>query len=155
MDRHVKKEKSVIHTTKRKRTDPKALGFTLIEIMVVVIVIGVLAALVVPNFLGRAAKAKKAVAQQKIGNIETAINLFYQDYSRFPETLEELVSKPADITEEQWTPPSLKAKDLKDPWGNPFVYRYPGDHGAYDLYSTGADGQEGGEGDNKDINNWE
>ncbi len=119
------------------------------------IVIGVLAALVVPNFLGRAGKAKVAVAQQKIGNIETAINLFYQDYSRFPESLEELVTKPADITDEQWTPPSLKPKDLKDPWGNPFVYRYPGQHGAYDLYSAGADGQDGGDEDNADITNWE
>jgi len=123
--------------------------------MVVVIVIGVLAALVVPTFMGRAGKAKKAVAQQKISNIETAVNLFYQDYSRIPETLEELVVKPSDIPDEQWTPPSLRPKDLKDPWGNPFTYRYPGEHGAYDLYSTGADGQEGGEGDNTDITNWE
>lgn len=123
--------------------------------MVVVIVIGVLAALVIPNFLGRAGKAKVAVAQQKISNIETAINLFYQDYSRFPESLEELITKPGDITDEQWVPPSLKAKHLKDPWGQPFEYRYPGDHGAYDLYSTGADGQDGGEGENADITNWE
>ena len=132
-----------------------ARAFTLIEIMVVVIVIGVLAALVVPTFIGRAGKAKKAVAQQKISNIETAINLFYQDYSRFPESLQELTTKPSDIPDEQWTPPSLKPKDLDDPWGRPFVYRYPGENGAYDLFSTGADGQPGGEDENADITNWQ
>ncbi len=142
-------------TLKNASTRSAARGFTLIEMMAVVIVIGVLAALVIPSFLGRAGKARKAVAQQKISNIETAVNLFYQDYSRFPESLEELVTKPGDIPAEQWTPPSLKAKHLKDPWGNPFVYRYPGEHGAYDLYSTGSDGQEGGEGEQADVTNWE
>lgn len=121
----------------------------------VVIVIGVLAALVVPTFMGRAGKAKIAVAKQKISNIETAVNLFYQDYSRFPESLDELIVKPSDIPQEQWTPPSLRPKDLKDPWGRPFVFRYPGEHGAYDLYSTASDGQEGGEGENADITNWQ
>lgn len=140
-----------IHRQARHRTA----GFTLIEIMVVVVVIGVLAALVIPTFLGKADKAKVAVAQQKIGNIETAINLFYQDYSRFPESIDELIHKPADISDEQWSPPSLKAKHLEDPWGNQYVYQYPGEHGPYDLFSMGADGQEGGEGLNADINNWE
>ncbi len=129
-------------------------GFTLVEIMVVVIVIGVLAALIVPTFLGRAQKAKRSVAKQKIGTIESAINLFQQDYSRFPDTLEELVSKPADVADDDWLPPSMKPKDLKDPWGNAFVYRYPGEHWAFDLLSLGADGQEGGSGENADVTNW-
>lgn len=129
-------------------------GFTLVEIMVVVIVIGVLAALIVPSFFGRAGKARRAVAQQQIGTLETAINLFEQDYARFPQSLDELTARPSDIAAEQWTPPPIKEKDLIDPWGNPFVYRYPGNHWAYDLLSLGADGQEGGEGEAADVVNW-
>lgn len=129
-------------------------GFTLIEIMVVVIVIGVLSALILPSFLGRAEKARVATAKQQINALETAITLFQQDYARFPDALEELVEKPADIDESQWTPPSIKLKNLEDPWGNPFVYRQPGDNGPYDLLSMGADGVVGGEDDGEDVTNW-
>ncbi|MBB6429894.1 type II secretion system major pseudopilin GspG [Algisphaera agarilytica] len=127
-------------------------GFTLIEIMVVVIVIGVIAALIVPNLFDRAGKAKRSVAKQQVGSLETAIQLFQQDYGRFPDTLEELASPPADV--EGASPPSIKQKDLIDPWGNPFLYRYPGNNWTFDLLSTGADGQEGGEGENADITNY-
>ena len=130
-------------------------AFTLIEMMVIVIVIGVLAALIVPTFIGRAEKAKGAVAEQKIAVLDSAINLFYTEYSRFPETLDELVTQPADIPDDQWAPPTVKRKDLSDPWGNPFVYRYPGQNGPFDLISTGADGAEGGEGQDADVTNWE
>ena len=137
----------------RHRT-PTAPAFTLIEIMVVVIVIGVLSALILPSFLGRAEKARVATAKQQIGVLETSITLFQQDYARFPEDLEELVEKPADIDEAQWTPPAIKEKNLEDPWGNRFVYRQPGDHGPFDLLSMGADGVVGGEGDGADVVNW-
>ena len=123
--------------------------------MVVVIVIGVLAALIVPTFLGKSEKARRAVAAQKIAVLESTINLFQQDYSRFPESLEELTARPSDIDEAKWSPPSIRTKDLSDPWGNPFVYRMPGQHGTYDLLSTGADGAAGGEGYDADITNWE
>lgn len=129
-------------------------GFTLIEIMVVVIVIGVLSALILPSFLGRAEKARVAAAQQQIRSLETAIVLFQQDYSRFPEDLDDLVERPSDIDESQWTPPTVRPKDLEDPWGNAFVYRQPGDNGPYDLLSMGADGVVGGEDDGEDITNW-
>ena len=129
-------------------------GFTIVEIMVVVIVIGVLAALIVPGLFGRVGQAKNSVTKQQIATIESAVNLFQQDYGRFPNSLEELVTKPADISDELWTSPSLKPKDLTDPWGNPFIYRYPGQQWAFELISTGADGQEGGEGENADITNW-
>lgn len=129
-------------------------GFTLIEIMVVVIVIGVLATLIMPTLFGRAGKARAAVAKQKIASMETAIQLFEQDYGRFPEALQELVEQPADVPAEQWSPPTLKAKDLKDPWGNDFVYRFPGNNFTYDLVSLGADGAEGGEGEAADVTNY-
>ena len=122
--------------------------------MVAVVIIGVLAALVVPTILGRSDKARQAVAKQKIASLESAINLFNQDYGRFPDALEELTTQPADIADDQWTPPSLKSKDLLDPWGNPFFYQYPGEHWAFDLASLGADGQPGGENVNADITNW-
>ncbi|MEM6332664.1 MAG: type II secretion system major pseudopilin GspG [Planctomycetota bacterium] len=138
----------------KRRPTRHAHGFTLIEIMVVVIVIGILAALIVPSFFGRAGKARAAVAKQQIGTLETAINLFEQDYGRFPQTLEELTTRPSDVDDDQWTPPSIKSGDLTDPWGNAFVYRYPGQNWAFDLMSLGADGQEGGADENADIVNW-
>ncbi|MEM1109526.1 MAG: type II secretion system major pseudopilin GspG [Planctomycetota bacterium] len=127
-------------------------AFTLIEIMVVVIVIGIIAALVVPNLFDRAGKAKRSVAKQQVGSLETAIQLFQQDYARFPDSLEELVSPP--VGADGGSPPSVKQKDLIDPWGNPFVYRYPGNNWTFDLLSLGADGQEGGEEENADITNF-
>ena len=128
-------------------------GFTLIEIMVVVIVIGVLATLILPTLFGRAGKARTAVAKQKITSIETAIQLFEQDYGRFPVTLDELLTVPADAPDGAGSPPTLKAKDLQDPWGNDFVYRFPGTNFTYDLVSYGADGAEGGEGEDADVAN--
>ena len=133
---------------------PSRRAFTLIEIMVVVIVIGVLATLIIPTLFGRVGKARTSVAKSKITSIETAIQLFEQDYGRFPETLQDLVSQPADVPADQWNPPTLKAKDLKDPWGNDFVYVFPGNNFTYDLSSLGADGVAGGEGEAADINNY-
>lgn len=130
-------------------------GFTLVELMVVAIILGVLAALIVPQFLGRVGKARTAVAQSKIAVIESAIGLFATDYDRYPEDLDELVVRPDDVDEESWTPPALKAKDLQDPWGVQFLYRYPGDNSTFDLYTLGKDGTEGGDGENADVNNWE
>ena len=131
-------------------------GFTLVEIMVVVIIIGVLAALIVPSLFSRTGKAKVSVAKQQIATLESSIQLFQQDYGRFPESLQELVNPPVDAEGGGGaTPPSVKPKDLTDPWGNEFVYRYPGQNWAFDLVSTGADGQEGGEGENADISNYE
>ncbi len=131
-----------------------ASGFTMVEIIVVVIVIGVLAALILPNVVGRIGQAKQSVAAQKIANIEQAVQLFQADYGRLPNTLEEVVNRPADIDAAQWQEPSIRARDLTDPWGNPWGYRFPGDHGVFDLYSYGADGQPGGEGENADVQNW-
>lgn len=129
-------------------------GFTLVEIMVVVIIIAVLATLVVPMLYSRVGKARQSVARQKLASIEQAIQLFYYDYGRFPRELQALTTRPPDIDPSKWTTPTLKPEDLIDPWGNPWMYKYPGDHGVFDLYSYGADGQPGGENENADITNW-
>ncbi|KPK82650.1 MAG: hypothetical protein AMJ81_09680 [Phycisphaerae bacterium SM23_33] len=129
-------------------------GFTIVEILVVVIIIGVLAALIAPKFFGRVGAAKQSVAKQKLAVIEEAVDMFRYDYGRFPESLEELVTRPSDVPEEKWHLPAIKQKDLLDPWERAFVYKCPGDHGAFDLYSLGADAQAGGEGENADIVNW-
>ena len=129
-------------------------GFTIVEIMVVVIIISVLAALIAPRFFGRIGEAKQSAAKQQLSEIEKAVDMFHYDYGRFPTILDELVSRPSDIAEEDWKVPTLKAKNLTDPWGRPFQYRVPGDHEPVDIYSYGADGQEGGTGDNADVVNW-
>ena len=74
---------------------------------------------------------------------------------RYPQSLSELVERPTDIDESRWVPPEIKPKQLKDPWRNLYQYRIPGEHGPYDLFCFGRDGQEGGEGEDADINNWE
>jgi general secretion pathway protein G len=139
-------------TTQRRRT--RRPGFPMVEIIVVVICIAVLAALIAPKFFGQVGKTKHAVAQQKLAVIEQAVEKFYYDHERFPASLDELVNKPADVSEDNWSP-MLKAKDLVDPWGRPFEYQCPGQHGQkFDLYCLGADGQEGGTVENEDIHNW-
>ncbi|MFC1621178.1 type II secretion system major pseudopilin GspG [Candidatus Omnitrophota bacterium] len=126
-------------------------GFTLIELMLVVIIIGVLASLVVPRLVGRSEEARIAAAKADINaNISVALDLYELDNGRYPPDLNALKAKSASSA--NWKGPYLK-RGVKDPWGNTYVYRSPGDHGTdYDLYSCGPDGAEGG-GD--DIASWE
>ncbi|MCK4850068.1 MAG: type II secretion system major pseudopilin GspG [Phycisphaerae bacterium] len=130
-------------------------AFTIVEILVVVIIIAVLATMIVPKFLGRVGQSKQAVAKINIGEIEKAIEIFSYDYERWPLNLDELVNRPADIDEAKWNPPTIRAKNLLDPWERQFLYRQPGEHGIYDIYTHGKDGQEGGEGEDADIGNWQ
>jgi len=134
-------------------------GFTLIEIMVVIVILGLLAALVVPKLIGRTEEAKKTQARVQIKHIEQALNLFKLDNGFYPGTdqgLEALVRIP-----ESGRIPKNYRKDgyidrvPKDPWGEPYVYVSPGQHGDYDISSFGADGVEGGEGEDADINSWD
>lgn len=133
-------------------------GFTLIEIMVVVIIIGLLASVVVLNILPNVDKAKVAKAKQDIGGLELALKEFYLDNSKFPtneQGLTALVTQPTDPTIKNWKAGGYVERISKDPWGNDYVYAFPGTHGkAYDLCSLGADGQPGGDGINADICNW-
>ena len=129
-------------------------AFTIVEILVVVVIIGVLATLIVPRFFRHIDEAKQSVAKNNIAILGTAVDIFKYDYDRWPVNLDELVNRPADIDQAKWNPPSIKDKDLLDPWGKQFLYTQPGEHGAFDLYSFGKDGQQGGEKENADIGNW-
>ncbi len=130
-------------------------GFTLVELMVVVIIIGLLAALVLPQFIRQEEKAKIKAAQAQIELLGTALDTFRLDVGRYPSTdegLQALRQKPGTL--DRWDGPYLK-KDLPmDPWGKPYMYKSPGDHGPYDIVSYGADGAPGGEKDNRDLTSW-
>jgi general secretion pathway protein G len=133
-------------------------GFTLIEIMVVVVIIGLLAAVIVPQVVSRVEEARVAKAKQDMASIETALTMFRLDNSKYPGTDQGLVAlstQPTDPSIRHWRPGGYVKRVSKDPWGNDYQYVYPGTHGGeYDLYSLGADGQPGGEGNNADIGNW-
>jgi general secretion pathway protein G len=131
-------------------------GFTLIELLVVMIIIGLLAALVGPRFIRQEEKAKVRAAKAQIELLSTALDTFRLDVGRYPssqEGLEALMRQPGGL--ERWDGPYLK-KDLPpDPWGASYAYRSPGEHGPFDIISSGADKAPGGEGDNRDITSWE
>jgi general secretion pathway protein G len=133
-------------------------GFTLIEIMVVVVIIGILGALIIPNIMGRTDDARKTATQSDIRAISNALNLYRLDNFTYPSTeqgLEALVTEPDGFpVAKNWNPDGYLSKLPKDPWGNAYLYLSPGVHGDYDLYSYGADGNEGGEDAGADIVNW-
>jgi general secretion pathway protein G len=133
-------------------------GFTLIEIMVVVVIIGLLAAVIVPSVVSKVDEARVARAKQDIASLETALTMFRLDNSRYPNSeqgLVALVQQPTDPTIRNWKPGGYLKRVSKDPWENDYLYAFPGTHNnEYDLYSLGADGQPGGEGVNADIGNW-
>ena len=137
---------------------PRARGFTLIEIMVVVVILGILATLVAPAILGKVDEARIAKAQQDIRALETALDLYRLDNFRYPTTdqgLQALVTRPSDPAIRNWKPGGYIKQLMKDPWGNDYLYLEPGMHGlAFDLWTHGADGQEGGEDAAADIGNW-
>lgn len=135
-------------------------GFTLIELMVVIVILSLLAVLVGPKIIGRSDDAKVADAKVQIRNLETALKLYKLDTGSFPTTeqgLQALVAKPTTgkIPNNYKAEGYLENKNVpKDPWGNDYNYLSPGEHGDYDLYSFGADGTRGGEGKNADIESW-
>jgi general secretion pathway protein G len=145
----------------RRRTARSARqgGFTLIEIMVVVVIIGLLAAVIVPSVVNKVDEARVAKAKQDIASLETALTMFRLDNSRYPTTdlgLQALTTQPTDPSIRNWKPGGYIKRISKDPWNNDYVYVYPGTHGGeYDLYSLGADNQPGGEGTDADIGNWD
>lgn len=141
------------------RTQPQQRGFTLMEIMVVVVILGVLAALVVPQIMSRPDQAKVTAAQSDIKAIAMALDIYKLDNHGYPSTqqgLDALVSRPSGSPPARnWNPDGYLKRIPVDPWGNAYQYLIPGSDGAaYDLYSFGADGRAGGEGLNADIGNW-
>jgi general secretion pathway protein G len=140
---------------------PVSGGFTLLEILVVVFILSLLAAIVAPRIIGRTDDARIAEAKVQIRNIETALKLYKMDNGFYPETqqgLDALIEKPSSgmVPRNYREGGYLEQKKVPlDPWGNPYVYVSPGLHGDFDLLSFGADGKEGGEGKNADITNWD
>ncbi len=134
-------------------------GFTLIEIMVVIIIIGVLAALIVPKVMSRPDEARATAARTDISSILQALNLYKLDNHRYPTTeqgLQALVKKPSiSPIPENWKGNGYLERVPKDPWGHPFQYLQPGLHGEIDVSSLGADGERGGEGSDADIGSWD
>jgi len=131
-------------------------AFTLMELLVVLVIIGLMAALVGPALYQRINPAKETVARGQIQIFTTALDTYFVDVGRYPSTQEGLGAlrvKPEGA--KKWNGPYLKKEVPKDPWGNAYIYRAPGRSGGYEILSLGADGREGGEGENADINSWE
>ena len=134
-------------------------GFTLIEIMVVIAILGILAALIVPKIMSRPDEARRVAAKQDIGSIKQALDLYRLDNSRYPtqdQGLQALISKPTtDPVPNNWKEGGYLDKLPTDPWGHPYQYLNPGVHGEIDVFSFGADGKAGGEGNDADIGSWQ
>ncbi len=140
-----------------RRTRAAQRGFTLIEIIVVVVIIGLLAAVVTQTLAGRTDDARMAKAKQDIQAMETALTLYKLDNFRYPTTeqgLRALVERPADPEIRNWKADGYVKRLSKDPWGRDYLYESPGTHGEFDIYTLGADGQAGGEKADADIGNW-
>ncbi|MFZ2162854.1 MAG: type II secretion system major pseudopilin GspG [Sideroxyarcus sp.] len=130
-------------------------GFTLLELLVVMVIIGLLAGYVGPKYFSQIGKSEIKVARAQIDAFDKAMDQYRLDTGHYPSTamgMAALMSKPAN--EPKWDGPYLKKALPPDPWGNAYQYRQPGEHGEYDLLSFGKDGQAGGEGENADITNW-
>ena len=130
-------------------------GFTLIELLIVMIILGLLAALVGPRMFGKVGKSQQKAAKSQISLFETAIDTYRLDVGRFPTTQQGLAAlreKPDDA--DNWDGPYLPKEIPLDPWGNPYEYKYPSEHSDYEIISYGADKQPGGDGDDADIYSW-
>ena len=139
-----------------KQRMQKRTAFTLVELLVVIMIISMLGAFVVPNVIKYVGKSKRDLAKPRMAIVEDAVNRFYMDCGRYPddsEGLQALLLSPGNV--QSWNGPYLKQSQLLDPWGNPFIYVSQGqvNPGSFDMVCYGADGQEGGEGDNADIFN--
>lgn len=129
-------------------------GFTLLELLVVLVVLGLLAGIVAPRYFSQLGRSEAKVARAQIEGLAKALDLYRLEVGRYPSSeqgLQALVTAPSD--ESRWTGPYLQKKVPDDPWGHPYIYRYPGENNEYDLLSLGKDGQPGGDGENAEIVN--
>ena len=144
-------------TPRPSRQTQQQSGFTLIEIMVVVVILGILAALIAPNVISRIDDAQITAAKQDISTIENALKLYRMDNFRYPTSadgLEALVKRPDD-PDAKWPEGGYLSRIPKDPWNRPYLYLEPGNNGVIDIYTLGRDGKPGGDGPDTDIGNWE
>ena len=141
---------------KRRERRRRQAGFTLVELLVVLIILGLIAAFAAPRVIKFVGGAKTDSAKIQIERLSGVLDLYRLQVGRYPsedEGLNALMEQPADAPD--WEGPYLKKADaLIDPWRRPYIYRFPGEHGDYDLYSLGADGEDGGEGENRDLTSW-
>ena len=130
-------------------------GFTLIELLVVIIVLGLLVGLVGPRLFGRVGQSKQAAAKAQIELLGAGLDQYRLDVGSYPNTSQGVEALQKNPGVQNWNGPYLKKAVPKDPWSHPYKYRAPGQHGEYDLWSEGADGAPGGEGENSDIVSWD
>ena len=145
----------VAYIYRNARSRRGARGFTLLELLVVLVILGLLVGIVAPRFFGQVGKSEVKVAKAQIKSLEDALDQYRLDIKHYPTSeqgLAALNSQPAG--EARWQGPYLKKVVPDDPWGNPYQYRSPGEHGEIDLFSLGKDGQPGGTGEDADIANW-
>lgn len=127
-------------------------GFTLVELLLVLVILALIGGLVLPGIIGKAEGAKVKAAASQVSRLAMAVESYYLDTGTTPESLAQLVTDGGDAG---WNGPYVKESSLKDPWGREYEFRMPGEHGEFDIYSFGADGQPGGEDRNADVNSWE
>jgi general secretion pathway protein G len=140
---------------RRARNRNGAQGFTLLELLVVLVILGLLVAYVAPRYFGQIGKSEVKVAKAQIKALEDALDQYRLDVGHYPTTDQGLAALNSQPTgEARWQGPYLKKAVPNDPWGNPYQYSMPGQHGEIDLYSLGKDGQPGGTGEAADITNW-
>ena len=141
------------YKTKRNRHNLTQRGFTLVELLLVLVILALIAGLVLPGIIGKAESAKAKAASSQISRISMSVESYYLDTGNVPSSLDELVNQPSGAC--GWNGPYIKNSLLKDPWGRASIYTSPGEHGDFDIQSLGADGQRGGDGKNADITSWE
>ncbi len=144
-----------IYPRARPTCDLSSRGFTLLELLVVIVIIGMLAGLVAPRYFDQVSKSNTKIAKAQIDSLGKALDQYRLDVGAYPTTemgLAALNTRPPNL--DKWAGPYLKKAVPPDPWGNAYVYKAPGDHGDYDLLSLGSDGQPGGTGEAQDVTSW-
>jgi general secretion pathway protein G len=155
-DRLKNMRRRIARATKGRRPRQGEAGFTLVELLVVMVILVLLASLVAPRVIGYLGSSRTKTAKVQIESLSTSLELYKLDTGRYPderEGLAALVTRPASV--QNWSGPYLKKDKVPaDPWGRSYHYRYPGQRGTFDIYSLGADNREGGEGEDQDVASW-